>query len=441
MKNSRIIRIASLASILTLFSICAISCFRQLVQTDPPASLIETSKVVTSFVKTVTPVLVHIVTSTKNPIDPAETPTGTPVISETPARTVIKTKPKMDNRYILANDNNQALYLVDSQTGKFRILESEEIDPIRLVAFVGDGCSLIVRLDDKSIVQVDLKARVIKELLPSNWYQGQGVAYGEILSASEEWIAYGVGQGLQGYNSWEYQDIETMHLIDRVVFRLSEHGGARVFAWAPDGLRIAFSDYDENNVQQIYISKRDGKEKKQLTQFNQQDGEVRLLRWSPDGTKLAFQQLTELDHPETLGMILVSESLPFITYTVVPPGVKNFWWDGDEVLVILTEFDEVASEIGEGAIVWLDTTTRQLVNSLRESDIIKNNIITAGYFGQSKLFLISDSGFFIYDPATGVMLQEFGFFLPYSDLKISPMNFPGEDQCTIPFMLSFRFQR
>jgi dipeptidyl aminopeptidase/acylaminoacyl peptidase len=58
--------------------------------------------------------------------------------------------------------------------------------------------------------------------------------------------------------------------------------------WSPTGDLVAFTDFDSNGTQQLFISKPDGSDLRQITSGNDPSREIRSIRWSPDGSRLVF---------------------------------------------------------------------------------------------------------------------------------------------------------
>jgi len=288
-------------------------------------------------------------------------------------------------------------------------------------------------LQNKSIAQIDLKGWLIGEVLPQDWYKGSGEAYGETLSVSGEWLAYTVGQGEQGYDSWEFQDIETLRLVDLEIFHLTDRGGAFQAEWSPDGMLVAFSDFDENGVNQIYIAKADGTDKIELTSFREKDFRVLMLRWSPDGKKLAFQHNNNQIRSISLGVIYMDTDERVVrTFPEMQASAKNFWWDNNETLVIHVRPDENVDSQGETGILWLNIYTGQIINSLWESETLEQHIVAAGYLEQSIIYFFSDSALFTYDARTDIIQWQFDRLFSFSELDLAPVGFPGEANCINP---------
>lgn len=65
----------------------------------------------------------------------------------------------------------------------------------------------------------------------------------------------------------------------------------RPVSWSPDGTRIAFVGWDDEDGAHIYTLKGDGTDLVRLTQAARGDYAIRACPvWSPDGTRIAFSE-------------------------------------------------------------------------------------------------------------------------------------------------------
>ena len=228
------------------------------------------------------------------------TVTATPILVAT--ATQVNLEQPLSSRYIAITTSGKELFLVEIQTGYIRQLKTEVVNPIYLMDFIKNGCEIITTDRDNRILQLDLKGEVVKELLPAGWYQEDGFV--QELDQSERPMDFLPGRERKTWvNSYEKQDIETMNLEDKSIYKLTEHGGAWEAPWSPDGKWIAFSDLDNNNRSQIYIAQQDGKGKRQLTNFMGEDQKFFLLVWSPDGKKIAFRSHKSNDPTTSFGVV------------------------------------------------------------------------------------------------------------------------------------------
>jgi Tol biopolymer transport system component len=91
--------------------------------------------------------------------------------------------------------------------------------------------------------------------------------------------------------------------------------------WSPDGNWIVFQHGDANGVVTLWIMRRDGSHKQQLTSMT----DVARPDWSPDGERIVFQSPAEPaddQHPQQIYTIHPGGShLRQITHYAVIPGV------------------------------------------------------------------------------------------------------------------------
>lgn len=230
--------------------------------------------------------------STYRALAPSPSTTATPNISAI-----------LDGKLIIVR-NFSANYLEDLTTGHGFVFLAEG-HWVDVLQWREDGCTLIAGLDD-GIYEVNLHGEIVRPIFTFDSFpevsNGTIVLPSSILryayyplSPDDSWLAYLVGSG--NYEQWgddiepfrfEYQDLETISTDGTEgPHRLSLRGGVRRVAWSPDGQRLAFSDYDAEGITQLFISSRDGSNRRQLT-FNSQPIEMGKIFWAPDGERIAL---------------------------------------------------------------------------------------------------------------------------------------------------------
>jgi hypothetical protein len=236
--------------------------------------------------------------------------TGTPVPSKTkiPYTATETASPSftniLDGKLIVLRDYSSN-YLEDILTGRGSVLlaEGKAVDILR---WIGNGCTFIVSTRD-GIVEMDLQGKIIRNIFPFerlpdvvNGYILIDPPYYRraiyILSPDESWVVYRIGSGsyeqrgddIEPYR-FEYENLETMPVDGtQGPYRLSQNGGAWRAAWSPDSYQIAYSDYDEHGVHQLFIINRDGGNRRQITSFTDPQVEIMKILWSPKGDKIAL---------------------------------------------------------------------------------------------------------------------------------------------------------
>jgi Tol biopolymer transport system component len=75
-------------------------------------------------------------------------------------------------------------------------------------------------------------------------------------------------------------------------------------AWSPDGKRIAFGRFNENQSEAIWVANADGTEPRQLTFPANRTIADAAPAWSPDGTRLVFWRI-ESENPRGMAYLAV----------------------------------------------------------------------------------------------------------------------------------------
>lgn len=223
-----------------------------------------------------------------------------------------------------------------------------------------DGCQLRIttRRDQKSILlNLDLASGVQHDLFVVSDTGDEDAMYPQ-LSPDGKWISYVVGYGEDRYTGWEFQDVRVV-VVDEPArpFHLTERGGAGVYggAWSPDGQWLAYSDYDQDGNGQLYLSKPDGSDRRQLTHLVMSKITMDVIEWSPDGQRLAFTAYDQDDIPQ--GIWIVHSDGNDLREITLSDGNSIWgaplWWSADgRTFVAFVSGDESV----EG-LYWFDPDT------------------------------------------------------------------------------------
>jgi hypothetical protein len=273
--------------------------------------------------------------------------TPSPGMTATSRLMTVTTKPTytdlLDGKLIVLRDFN-ANYLEDILTGiGYNMLaEGKAIDILR---WTGNGCTLIAATTDE-IIEMDLQGKIIRnifsfERLPD--YKDEYILIDppyyrraiDMLAPDESWLIYRLGSGKyeqQGSDfepyRFEYENLEAIS-VDGLQgpYRLSQNGGAWRAAWSPDSQRIAYSDYDDKGVHQLFLINKYGTNRKQITYFYDPTDEILKIIWSPQGDKIALLVGQESDWSVFKTVVIDVERNKF------PKEVKNiyveWWWNND----------------------------------------------------------------------------------------------------------------
>src|SRR5690606_17827181 len=157
----------------------------------------------------------------------------------------------------------------------------------------------------------------------------------------------------------EYLRLEILDRLDpEFQIELAPNGGAYTFAWSPDGNWLAFSDFDDNFILQIYRATPDGEMVEQLTHHLEDPGVLHAITWSPDGQHIAYaaQALLSGQLEGWVGLI----SLPDSRTMAIKPDyfqyARDLWWSEDSSrIAFVGESFSVAPDGLKGAQMhWAD---------------------------------------------------------------------------------------
>ena len=236
--------------------------------------------------------------------------------------------------------------------------------------FSTDGCRLLVGTLDGSLRWVDLEGHVVEDFFDAESLTSVGVeAFGgtTFLSPNERWIGYWLGSGRPSNQigidlRMEKQNLFT-YSIDLVQGPnpISTSGGAYVVEWSPDSRELAFSDYDQNHVHQVFVSEVDGSGRRQLTQFASasffdDDQGIRQIVWSPGGAFVAVESLLD----GTSQVSVLSATVPNQSPLDLESAGFLWWVDGKRFLF---------SDAGGIHEADLATGARDLLVSLPTNDV------------------------------------------------------------------------
>jgi WD40 repeat protein len=376
--------------------------------------------------------------------------TDTPAPSKTKTQTLVSITPIptstnfLDGKLIILREFT-VNYLEDILSGRGNILfaEGKSIDILR---WAGNGCTLIVATRDE-IVKMDLQGKILQTIF--SFDQLPSITDGVILSPpstgrraidalspDETWIAYKIGSGSYEQRGddlepirYEYENLETMSVDGtQGPYRLSQNGGAWRAAWSPDSKQIAYSDYDEKGIHQLFIINKDGTNRRQVTSFTHPRmkgtsltypaGEILKIIWSPNGEKIA-SLVDQGDHWSTIVLNIDGKSSEALE------NISAEWWRDNNSLVA---WKIIEQEPRHAELITLDTNTN------KEFTIRPEGCHRINQFGNPSMIgcMTLDYDFFVYDTKSGnaVMYPKFD----PNRLEIhywiaAPDSYPGVNGC------------
>jgi len=268
----------------------------------------------------------------------------------------------------------------------------------------------------------------------------------QLLSPNKE---MGVREVYLGNHQNVELDYLSLEILDRtdpdLRITLAPNGGAYAFDWSPDGNWLAFSDYDDNFILQVYRATSDGQKIEQLTSHQEDPGVINLIKWSPNGQRIAYAASALLpDQFEAgrggwVGLI----SLPDLhTMSVAPDKfvyTNGLWWDLDSkrIAFVGEGFPNISSIIeSQGTqtqIYWADGETGMILNSFDEEQAPMNSLNLVLPVGNlDTIFFAAKDGYYLLDTTTNIY-EKILDNIPMDDLirdfTTFPFDFPGEANC------------
>ncbi len=235
-------------------------------------------------------------------------------------------------------------------------------------------------------------------------------------------------------SNYEIQNIYTISKdFNKGPYPLTKNGGGWLASWAPTGERIAFSDYDENEIVQIFVSSVQGNDKTQVTDFNQQipfetyGTDILQIDWSPDGKNIAITYLSIESKVSGLATVIIDPVNDKITYTQV--DARFLWWIDESSFMVRD-----MSSVEKNTIYAQELGVSHHDFTLMETKFPKfQNIqpfFSKHYVGFFALF--DDWYFFVFNSKDGSVTPISTIEMPVYIIEgwISPpSSFPGSDFC------------
>jgi Tol biopolymer transport system component len=311
----------------------------------------------------------------------------TPIVTSTPLLTpVVQSLPTLDlqawndkaNQYgsIVLIDKDESNILLFSPNSEFQknYQLTNEIYPLKVEQVI-DNCSLIILVDSiggHKLIQISQNGEIEQEIFSLESDRPNTPMYMPILSQTRKYVAYVVFSGELYYDTAQNQDIEVVELshTNRPI-RVTSHGGAwkEGGAWSLDGTQIAYTDYDDNGVLQVYITQIvGGITKKVLTQFKDSEVKAGPISWSPSGEQLAVI-LEDRDHKNNMWIVPTQDNPAF--KLDLPNGkfpiADNFFWSDDGSRMLLYIGNNLDSSDMAG-LYWFDIKNNKLLHVLTPKD-------------------------------------------------------------------------
>ncbi|MBM3137480.1 MAG: hypothetical protein FJZ98_04765 [Chloroflexi bacterium] len=263
---------------------------------------------------------------------------------------------------------------------------------------------------------------VERKIVPLMNSESTEFTYDYVLSPDGLLLAYKRISGTYGisYDTARIQDVEILGIdgqTHRQGKKLTERGGAWFvdLTWSPDSRYLAFTDFDENHVQQILLYEPVADRIVQLTDFGlgMKDYLITGIYWSPDSSEVAFSaERIRLEHQDEeyytiefqaggLGIIKIDhKGLDWIFPFEDSIEIEHVWWgDFSTEVLFLAE-----GELSNSRVIWYnlisgEQTTLNAHELDPDEDLwhilpLKNDLSIIGIFGKSLYIFDRDAGAF-----------------------------------------------
>ncbi len=382
---------------------------------------------------------------------PQATLTSVPTLTPTPSQVAtptMETIPTTKNSAVLfkgplvgfniEGSDDFSLLLLDFDSLTFREIGGELIDSPLEIQWTSNGCELFIlgKL-------IDLHGNIQEDIT----FLDRGSFAGTRLSPDKKRLAYPLFGGQQTLDGATLIDVVITNIENPIKeVQVSKNGGASSFSWSPNGQWLAFSDYDEQGILQIYRSTPDGKIIEQLTEHTEPYESIETISWSNDSLKIAYgvENFSDSVTEETVenyegwvGLIELGELKPIVIRSPKLGFIIDIWWDEKSSRLAFSgsslPFLSTDDPYRGRRIHWVDATTGKIESSFFDIDGPGGHFTVAVPVGNIDTFLISGlGGFYTLDGRTKSYdsLGNFELGGIIRGVQSSPFSFPGESNCS-----------
>ncbi|MEN4013947.1 MAG: hypothetical protein ROW48_18100 [Bellilinea sp.] len=305
-------------------------------------------------------------------------------------------------QFVTVVDVNQALRMINIQTGKQKIYDlGEEMKDFGALISLSENktfcgyIGLFTADGEHRIIQFSPEEGIPVEIFRLTQTPADSHRWSPKLSPDGQYIAYVVFSGHLGYDWAEFQNIELVRLddIDKRV-QLSSRGGTwkKGGEWSPDGSKISFTDYDHNGLLQVFVTSLPELNTQQISTFDNPKLKPASLQWSPEGSKVVVvfqnqQPVEEINDSHTEVWIFYPvggkpHKLP-LPSTDMLIGDQLYWSEDGRMLLLITASRDENNQM-VSSVYWFDTERNQSVVSVTEEEI--SSLINSDWFGISNFF-------------------------------------------------------
>ncbi|MFQ5580920.1 MAG: hypothetical protein ACE5FZ_09930 [Nitrospiria bacterium] len=406
------------------------------------------SRTVTATLSPVTSTVMPAELPTSEPISttPAYTSTPLPMITATAEIPSFLEGPLVGFRIDDLVDNY--LLLSDIGKGTNREIRGELTNYPFEIQWFDNGCQMFI-----GEYLIDLNGKKLWQTPDIQWdnlLSEDAWSVGLIrLSPDKEWLAYQIWSGAQTYESAEFVDVGVINFNDTTsLIFLTKNGGAREIAWSSNGQWLAFSDYDDQGILQVYIATPEGEVVQQITNHTESLKRINYIVWSPDDEYIAYAvtNLLETTLPYQykegdegwVGIVSrMGDLVQQITINKFGNVIdKGIWWNADSSRIVFVgnSLPIAGEEPTSGRqIHWAEVDTGTITNSFFETDAPSGQFELALAVGNIDTILFnSQEDFYLLDVSTNTiekLVSDYNFAGLIRDANSGPFEFPGEANC------------
>lgn len=239
--------------------------------------------------------------------------------------------------FIFESDKETERYYFDLQTrkldvyeGAFKFFRNEEINDL-----MNSNFQLPV-FDDQNVYLLQATLREDNQIA-KRIFDYENYTVGLVsLSPDEKYFGYILGKGHLEYDHFKFQQILIGNSTGRSEALLALEGGAWGVYWANNSNTIAYSDYDEEGVLQVYLYDFVTAENSQVTRFTGNDFLVREIKWSPSDNYLILEYLYKSKQNKKYLILNLDKNI--VEFETEVDNYSGVWWKSEtEVLLVKEE--------------------------------------------------------------------------------------------------------
>lgn len=318
--------------------------------------------------------------------------------------------------------------LFDRTSGRLRSLELSDGSPSAILGWSGDGCLMRVRLGSR-MEEVDIQGHMRQSLVDLSSVASRGSLVDIALSPLRDTVAYVVGTGYHSLLRYQLQNVEIANVDGSDATQITEHGGASNVVWSPDGQSVAYSDYDKNGVQQIFVTSPSKKDRRQLSSLSERSSIFGELQWSPSGNAIAVAMANTATKSSTVAILQLA-SFPKLEPLARMTNVGGFWWVSDhQILADVLPSNSPGSSAADRSLVLIDTALLDYKVVLEAQNTVGGIIEMAHPLDQDQVGFFSGLGFYSLDLQDGTVSYLMERFADLKSWSAGPNSFVGEAAC------------